>query len=71
MTAIRYANFLGHGLRAICEGLASDGQRLAGQLGELASRPSRDGCDQMIRNLAEASTAVAHLRTQLERGGGQ
>lgn len=42
------------------------GDRLAGQLRELSARPTRDGCDRMIRELAEASTAVAQLRASLE-----
>ena len=42
--------------------------RLASQLRELSARPTRDGCDLMVRELAEASTAVRQLRTSLEQG---
>lgn len=48
------------------QSLGDMGERLAGQLRELSARPTRDGCDRMIRELAEASTAVAQLRASLE-----
>ncbi len=48
--------------------LSDMGERLAGQLRELSARPTRDGCDLMVRELAEASTAVAQLRTSLDLG---
>lgn len=38
------------------------------QLLELAREPSVDRCDWMIRSLAEASTVVRRLQTELERG---
>lgn len=48
--------------------LADAGARLAAQLGELSARQSVDGCDQMVRSLAEASTAVTRMRSDLIRG---
>lgn len=45
------------------------GEKLAGQLRELAARPTLDRCDRMVRELSEASTAVARMRAQLERAG--
>ena len=48
--------------------LADAGAMLAGQLGELSARPSVDGCDLMVRALAEVATTVRQLRTELERG---
>jgi hypothetical protein len=47
--------------------LADMGDKLSAQLSELSARPTRDGCDRMVRELAEASTAVARLRMKLER----
>lgn len=38
------------------------------QLLELAREPSADRCDWMLRALAEVSTVVRRLQTQLERG---
>lgn len=48
--------------------LANAGAMLAGQLGELSTRPSVDACDQMVRSLAEVATTVRQLRTELETG---
>jgi hypothetical protein len=47
--------------------LAELGDKLTAQLRELSARPTLDGCDLMVRELAEASTAVARLRMKLER----
>lgn len=44
------------------------GDLVRAQLLELAREPSVDRCDWMIRSLAEASTVVRRLQTQLERG---
>lgn len=49
------------------EPLAEIGERLAAQFAELSARPTRDGCDHVLRSLTEASTAVARMRTRLER----
>lgn len=38
------------------------------QLLELAREPSADRCDWMLRALAEVSTVVRRLQTELERG---
>lgn len=48
--------------------LVDEGARLAAQFGELSARPSVDGCHQMVRSLADASTAVTRLRSDLMRG---
>lgn len=45
--------------------LADMGERLAAQLAELHARPTADGCDRMVRELAEAATAVRRLRASL------
>lgn len=47
--------------------LADLGDRLAAQLTELSARPTRDGCDHMLMSLTQARTAVAQVRTRLER----
>lgn len=47
------------------ETFAERGDRLAAQLSELSARPNVDRCDVMIRELAEATTAVHRLRSQL------
>lgn len=49
------------------EPIAEIGERLTAQFAELSARPSRDGCDHVLRSLTEASTAVARMRTRLER----
>lgn len=53
------------------EVMQSDLQAIAtrthGQLMDLAREPSRDRCDWMIRALAEVSTLIHRLRTELER----
>lgn len=54
-----------HGLT---ERLSDLGDRTRAQLIELARDPSRDRCDWMIRALADASTVIRRLQTQLERG---
>lgn len=48
--------------------LAEQGVKLAAQLAELSARPTRDGCDAMVRELAEATTAVHRLRAILQGG---
>lgn len=48
--------------------MTETGERLAAQLAELSVRPSADGCDQLTRSLAEASTAVSQMRTRLLHG---
>lgn len=45
--------------------LGRAGESLASKLDELAKRPTADGCDQMIRELAEVTTAVRRLRAAL------
>ena len=47
--------------------LAELGDRLAAQLAELSARPTRDGCDHVLMSLVQANTAVARMRTRLER----
>lgn len=46
------------------------GEKLAAQLAELSSRPSLDRCDAMVRELAEATTTVHRLRSQLRGAHG-
>lgn len=48
--------------------LAELGEVLAGQFAELGSRPCADKCDLLIRNLADAQTAIAQMRSRLLRG---
>ncbi|KGM54176.1 hypothetical protein N799_09850 [Lysobacter arseniciresistens ZS79] len=47
------------------ETLADMGEKLAAQLAELSARPCVDKCDAMVRELAEATTAVHRLRSAL------
>lgn len=47
--------------------MADLGRRLAAQFAELAERPLADKCDYLLRNLADARTAVTRLRTRLEK----
>lgn len=58
-------NDLAHQLRACLPALAD---RTNEQLQQLASDPTADRCDWMIRAIAEVSTAVYRLRTELQRG---
>lgn len=45
------------------------GEGLAGKFAELGRRPCADKCDYLLRDLAEASTAVKRLRTELLHDG--
>lgn len=47
--------------------LADMGEALAAKFAELSARPRADACDYLLRDLAEATTAVARLRDALMR----
>lgn len=48
-------------------GLRTLAERTHAQLEELANEPTRDKCDLMVRALAEVSSQVRSLATELER----
>jgi hypothetical protein len=43
------------------------GERLAAKFAELGKRPRADACDYLLRDLTDATNAVARLRTSLLR----
>jgi hypothetical protein len=47
--------------------VAQLGVSLAAQFGGLASRPCRDKCDHLLRQLQEARAAVQQVRVRLDR----
>ncbi|GHB99528.1 hypothetical protein [Thermomonas carbonis] len=51
--------------------LSDLGEGLAGKFAELSKRPCADKCDCLLRDLADARTAVSQLRTRLIRGDGE
>lgn len=47
--------------------LADMGEALAAKFAELSARPRADACDHLLRDMTDATNAVARLRDALQR----